>query len=367
VSGSDVWQYFLGDVRGSTAVAVTKGGVGVQVQWYDPYGAPRGLPAIVGTDRGYLGQYEDTATALGYLNNRYTDPTLGIFLSVDPLVATTSDPYLYAGGNPTTLSDPSGLEPCPKSGCTLTTSSDGHSGDNTARHGLTSVGRMCDINACRQTAEFSFMPAQGAGQAIVNLFIEQTGVGGPLGYRGDGRGASSIAGCEQSRACVVLNFENGAGGVQVAYSCRASGSCFDAHTLNGNVNELSVAGAPGGGFSLNLVAKHADSAFAETINCCLQIDFSLSFEPRHSERFENESGVMYRATSVGDRLTLHREKFPSVEAYAWSSTGLVDSYLFNARTSSLLPGIPTGLWPWSSSAATLHLTTDRPLPLGPVS
>jgi RHS repeat-associated protein len=106
-----VWQYFLGDVRGSTAVAVTKGGVGVQVQWYDPYGAPRGLPAIVGTDRGYLGQYEDTATALGYLNNRYTDPTLGIFLSVDPLVATTSDPYLYANGNPTTLSDPTGLDP----------------------------------------------------------------------------------------------------------------------------------------------------------------------------------------------------------------------------------------------------------------
>jgi RHS repeat-associated protein len=103
----------LGDVRGSTAVAVTKGGVGVQVQWYDPYGAPRGLPAIVGTDRGYLGQYEDTATALGYLNNRYTDPTLGIFLSVDPLVATTSDPYLYANGNPTTLSDPSGLERSP--------------------------------------------------------------------------------------------------------------------------------------------------------------------------------------------------------------------------------------------------------------
>ncbi len=46
-----------------------------------------------------------------FLNNRYHDPTTGIFLSVDPLVSKTSQPYLYAGGNPTTLSDPSGLEP----------------------------------------------------------------------------------------------------------------------------------------------------------------------------------------------------------------------------------------------------------------
>jgi hypothetical protein len=48
---------------------------------------------------------------LTYLNNRYYDPQLGVFLSVDPLVATTGDPYLYANGNPTTLSDPTGLMP----------------------------------------------------------------------------------------------------------------------------------------------------------------------------------------------------------------------------------------------------------------
>ena len=44
-----------------------------------------------------------------FLNNRYQDPTTGIFLSVDPLVAKTGEPYLYASGNPTTLSDPLGL------------------------------------------------------------------------------------------------------------------------------------------------------------------------------------------------------------------------------------------------------------------
>jgi len=44
-----------------------------------------------------------------FLNNRYHDPTLGHFISVDPLVGKTGQPYLYGDGNPSTLSDPSGL------------------------------------------------------------------------------------------------------------------------------------------------------------------------------------------------------------------------------------------------------------------
>ena len=49
------------------------------------------------------------AVHLTYLNNRYYDPTLGNFVSVDPLVGKTGTPYLYANGNPATLSDPTGL------------------------------------------------------------------------------------------------------------------------------------------------------------------------------------------------------------------------------------------------------------------
>ena len=46
-----------------------------------------------------------------FLNNRYQDPTTGVFITVDPLVGKTGTPYLYGNGNPTTLSDPSGLDP----------------------------------------------------------------------------------------------------------------------------------------------------------------------------------------------------------------------------------------------------------------
>lgn len=48
-------------------------------------------------------------SGLVYLNNRYHDPLLGTFISVDPLVTTTWEPYTYASANPATLSDPLGL------------------------------------------------------------------------------------------------------------------------------------------------------------------------------------------------------------------------------------------------------------------
>lgn len=75
---------------------------------YAPYGGDRNAVTFTTTDHGFLGQPED-GTGLTYLNNRYYDPALGNFTSVDPLVGRTGTPYLYAAGNPSTLSDPSGL------------------------------------------------------------------------------------------------------------------------------------------------------------------------------------------------------------------------------------------------------------------
>lgn len=40
---------------------------------------------------------------------RYYDPTSGQFISVDPIVAKTREPYGYTTDNPLNLSDPSGL------------------------------------------------------------------------------------------------------------------------------------------------------------------------------------------------------------------------------------------------------------------
>ena len=83
---------------------------------YFPFGQVRGVVNQMPTDRGFVGQVEDDSTGLDYLGARFLDPGSGMFLTVDPLVGVTGDPYLYAGGNPATLSDPNGLEALPGGG-----------------------------------------------------------------------------------------------------------------------------------------------------------------------------------------------------------------------------------------------------------
>ncbi len=56
------------------------------------------------------GQYEDPETGLHYNDHRYYDPDTGRYLSPDPLgLAAGPNPYVYAGNDPLTRVDPSGL------------------------------------------------------------------------------------------------------------------------------------------------------------------------------------------------------------------------------------------------------------------
>ncbi|MEV3872978.1 RHS repeat-associated core domain-containing protein [Streptomyces sp. NPDC049906] len=82
-----------------------------------PFGGPRGTtPTTWPGSKGFIGGTDDTQhTGLAHLNAREYDPTLGRFISVDPLLD-TNDPqqmngYTYANNNPHTLSDPTGLRP----------------------------------------------------------------------------------------------------------------------------------------------------------------------------------------------------------------------------------------------------------------
>jgi RHS repeat-associated protein len=58
---------------------------------------------------GYTGQYHDTETGLEYLRARYYQPSTGQFLTRDPIVGVTQEPYGYTGGNPANATDVSGL------------------------------------------------------------------------------------------------------------------------------------------------------------------------------------------------------------------------------------------------------------------
>jgi RHS repeat-associated protein len=68
------------------------------------------IPQVLDDATSYYGQgYTDPATGLIYLLNRYYDPTSGQFMSVDPDVAMTGQPYTYTADDPMNESDPTGL------------------------------------------------------------------------------------------------------------------------------------------------------------------------------------------------------------------------------------------------------------------
>src|SRR5262249_13591007 len=85
-------------------------------QQYTPYGQQRSSSNTTtwpDTTHSYLGKPQDTSTGYTDVGARKYDPTLGRFISIDPLL-TTRDPtslngYSYAGNSPVTTSDPSGL------------------------------------------------------------------------------------------------------------------------------------------------------------------------------------------------------------------------------------------------------------------
>lgn len=102
------WHH--GDHLGSTRILTDERGRIVGKASYTPYGQ---IAESTGeTSRlGYAGQYTDPDTGLIYLRARYYDPATSQFLTRDPLLQETQDPYGYAANDPVNLSDPTGL--CP--------------------------------------------------------------------------------------------------------------------------------------------------------------------------------------------------------------------------------------------------------------
>ena len=58
---------------------------------------------------GFQGAYTDASTGFLYLFNRYYDPRSAQFLSVDPALLSTAQPYALDGGNSLNMVDPLGL------------------------------------------------------------------------------------------------------------------------------------------------------------------------------------------------------------------------------------------------------------------
>ncbi len=85
---------------------------------YDAFGVVRNHSGPASTEFGFAGQQEDPTLGYQYLRARYYDPTIGRFISRDPVggseqLPQTLNRYSYATNNPALLTDSTGLSPYP--------------------------------------------------------------------------------------------------------------------------------------------------------------------------------------------------------------------------------------------------------------
>jgi RHS repeat-associated protein len=109
--------YYFHDQLGSTRVLSNQDG---SVNTSYEYTADGVLKSRVGSASNpfqFAGQYWDSTTGLYAMRARYYDPAAAQFISRDPMVATTGQPYVYANDNPVNLTDPSGLYVPGTNGC----------------------------------------------------------------------------------------------------------------------------------------------------------------------------------------------------------------------------------------------------------
>ncbi|MFG3494169.1 RHS repeat-associated core domain-containing protein [Streptomyces sp. NPDC047928] len=107
-------SFLAGDHHGTSSLALDATTMAVTKRYTTPFGAPRGTAATTWPDdKAFLGKPSDTSTGLTHIGAREFDPSIGLFLSVDPLMELdkhqTLNGYTYGAQNPATFSDPSGM------------------------------------------------------------------------------------------------------------------------------------------------------------------------------------------------------------------------------------------------------------------
>lgn len=108
----EVVRYMHTDALGSVVVITDQNQAVVQRMEYEPYGQQ--LASMPREGVGYTGHVQDRDTGLVHMQQRYYDPELGIFLSVDPITPSANfssnfHRYRYANNNPVSFTDREGL------------------------------------------------------------------------------------------------------------------------------------------------------------------------------------------------------------------------------------------------------------------
>ena len=110
-TGAVAYKYQHTDALGSPVAVTAANRTVLERSEFEPYGKLLNRP--LGDGPGYTGHVSDAATGLSYMQQRYYDPQIGRFLSVDPVTADGStgsnfSRYWYANDNPYKYTDPDG-------------------------------------------------------------------------------------------------------------------------------------------------------------------------------------------------------------------------------------------------------------------
>ncbi|MEN1970856.1 RHS repeat-associated core domain-containing protein [Luteimonas sp. MJ204] len=173
--GGTVVKYQHTDALGSPVVVTRQDRSMVEETEYEPYGQVLNRPMHDGT--GYTGHVEDAATGLVYMQQRYYDPEIGRFLSVDPVTAysmpgSNFNRYWYGNNNPYRFIDPDGRYVCTASGkgqCARVEKAVGliHEAANGAKEG----------SRIRQVSEMLGKPGDANGVVISDKLSDQRNLG----------------------------------------------------------------------------------------------------------------------------------------------------------------------------------------------
>ena len=108
--GTETFSY-LSNIHGDISAEIDSQNT-IKRDYYDNYGNNI-TEQITDMPFGYAGEYTDEETGLIYLRNRYYDPSIGRFITEDPIMDGTNW-YSYCDGNPVMFVDPWGLSGYPQ-------------------------------------------------------------------------------------------------------------------------------------------------------------------------------------------------------------------------------------------------------------
>ncbi|WP_369933211.1 RHS repeat domain-containing protein [Xanthomonas tesorieronis] len=110
-AAAETVEYVHTDALGTPIAITDASGNLIETSEYEPYGKLLNRPVTDGP--GFTGHVQDAATGLTYMQQRYYDPLIGRFLSVDPVRANSIsgsnfNRYWYGNNNPYRFFDPDG-------------------------------------------------------------------------------------------------------------------------------------------------------------------------------------------------------------------------------------------------------------------